>query len=181
MVVGAILWVFVLKSGVHATLAGVATALAVPLRARDGSEPLASLEHALHPWVTFAILPLFAFANAGVSLAGLGASVLVDKVTLGIALGLFAGKLIGVFGAAALLVRAGIARAPDGVGDDVLVGVALLCGIGFTMSLFIGTLAFPDATHAAALRLGVIGGSLLSGAFGAAWLAWRLPRVVAAP
>jgi NhaA family Na+:H+ antiporter len=86
-----------------------------------------------------------------------------------------------VFGAAALLVRAGIARAPDGVGDDVLVGVALLCGIGFTMSLFIGTLAFPDAMHAAALRLGVIGGSLLSGAFGAAWLAWRLPRVPAAP
>jgi Na+:H+ antiporter, NhaA family len=162
--VGAALWVCVLKSGVHATLAGVATALAIPLRVPDA--PLRRLEHALHPWVAYLILPVFAFANAGVSFAGMGIAVLTQPVTLGIALGLLFGKQIGVFLAVWLAVVCGLGKLPERATWPQLYGVALLCGIGFTMSLFIGGLAFEDAAHAAQVRLGVLGGSLASALLG---------------
>jgi len=163
---GIVLWVCVLKSGVHATLAGVAMALAVPVRDADGESPLKRLEHTLHPWVAFLVVPLFGFANAGVSFAGVTGAALLDGVSLGIAAGLFIGKQIGVVGAVVACVRLGWARLPDGVTWLGLYGVALLAGIGFTMSLFIGTLAWDNADHAVPLRLGVLAGSLLSGIVG---------------
>ena len=163
---GIVLWVCVLKSGVHATLAGVAMALAVPMRDADGESPLKRLEHTLHPWVAFLVVPLFGFANAGVSFAGVTGAALLDGVSLGIAAGLFIGKQIGVVGAVVACVRLGWARLPDGVTWQGLYGVALLAGIGFTMSLFIGTLAWDTADHAVPLRLGVLAGSLLSGIVG---------------
>ncbi len=177
VLVGLVLWVAVLKSGVHATLAGVALGLAVPPKAKDeeGHSPLRHLEHALHPWVAFGVLPAFAFANAGVSLAGLPLASLAEPVTLGIAAGLFVGKQVGIFGAIWLMVRLGLARLPEGMGWAAAYGVALLCGIGFTMSLFIGTLAFDDATRAAQLRLGVILGSLASAGGGYLVLRAALP------
>ncbi|MGQ0675855.1 MAG: Na+/H+ antiporter NhaA [Rhodospirillales bacterium] len=174
--IGALLWVCVLKSGVHATLAGVATAFAIPLAAREGEDagasPLRRLEHALHPWVAFLVLPAFAFANSGVSLSGLEASAALDPVTLGIALGLVLGKQIGVFGAIRLAVALGLGRMPDGATWTQIYGLALLCGIGFTMSLFIGGLAFGDPAHDAAVRIGVLSGSMVSALAGAAvlWL-----------
>jgi len=163
---GIVLWVCVLKSGVHATLAGVAMALAVPMRDADGESPLKRLEHTLHPWVAFMVVPLFGFANAGVSFAGVTGAALLDGVSLGIATGLFIGKQIGVVGAVLACVRLGWARLPDGVTWLGLYSVALLAGIGFTMSLFIGTLAWDTADHAVPLRLGVLAGSLLSGIVG---------------
>jgi len=163
---GIVLWVCVLKSGVHATLAGVAMALAVPMRDADGESPLKRLEHTLHPWVAFLVVPLFGFANAGVSFAGVTGAALLDGVSLGIAAGLFVGKQIGVVGAVLACVRLGWARLPDGVTWLGLYSVALLAGIGFTMSLFIGTLAWDTADHAVPLRLGVLAGSLLSGIVG---------------
>ncbi|MGF6604739.1 NhaA family Na+:H+ antiporter [Paraburkholderia sp. GAS448] len=168
VIVGVVLWVFVLKSGIHATLAGVATAFAVPLKTKDaqGHAPLHQLEHSLHPWVAFAILPIFAFANAGVSFAGVTLSALAAPLTLGIAAGLFVGKLAGVFGASAILVWLGLAKLPPGASWLQLVGVAALCGVGFTMSLFIGSLAFEGAEYFTPLRLGVIVGSTLSGVTG---------------
>jgi Na+:H+ antiporter, NhaA family len=168
VVVGVILWVFVLKSGVHATLAGVAVAFAVPLKTADpqGHAPLHQLEHSLHPWVAFGILPIFAFANAGVSFAGVTVTALAEPLPLGIALGLFVGKLVGVCGASAALVRLGLARLPEGTTWRQLVGVAALCGVGFTMSLFIGSLAFEGPEYFTPLRLGVIVGSTLSGITG---------------
>ena len=168
ILIGIVVWVCVLKSGIHATLAGVAVAFCIPLgrgRAHDES-PLKDLEHALHPWVAFGILPAFAFANAGVSLSGLSVSDLFAPVPLGIAAGLFLGKQIGVFGCAAAAIRLGWCRLPAGATWVHLYGVALLTGIGFTMSLFIGTLAFGDVAFAAEVRIGVIGGSLLSAGFG---------------
>ncbi|MGF6604826.1 Na+/H+ antiporter NhaA, partial [Paraburkholderia sp. GAS448] len=142
VIVGVILWVFVLKSGVHATLAGGAVAFAVPLKTTDdhGHAPLHRLEHGLHPWVAFGVLPIFAFANAGVSFTGVSLMALAEPLPLGIAEGLFIGKLVGVCGASALLVRLGLARLPEGASWLQMVGVAALCGIGFTMSLFIGSL-----------------------------------------
>ncbi|MFM0220465.1 Na+/H+ antiporter NhaA [Paraburkholderia dipogonis] len=168
VIVGVILWVFVLKSGVHATLAGVAVAFAVPLKTMDaqGHAPLHQLEHNLHPWVAFGVLPIFAFANAGVSFAGVTLTALAEPLPLGIAAGLFVGKLAGVFGASAVLVRLGLARLPEGASWLQLVGVAALCGVGFTMSLFIGSLAFEGPEYFTALRLGVIAGSTLSGVTG---------------
>jgi len=163
---GIVLWVCVLKSGVHATLAGVVTALAIPMRAADGRSPLQDLEHALHPWVAFLVVPLFGFANAGVSFAGMTIDALTNGVTLGIAAGLFVGKQIGVVATVYACVRLGIARLPEGVGWLSLYGVAVLSGIGFTMSLFIGTLAWETADYAAPLRLGVLVGSMLSGIVG---------------
>ena len=163
---GIVLWVCVLKSGVHATLAGVAMALAIPMAAAEGKSPLRQLEHALHPWVAFLVVPLFGFANAGVSFAGMSAGALTDGVSLGIAAGLFIGKQFGVVGAVYGCVRLGIARLPEGATWISLYGVALLAGIGFTMSLFIGTLAWDTADYAAPLRIGVLGGSLLSGVAG---------------
>jgi NhaA family Na+:H+ antiporter len=168
VLVGAVLWVCVLKSGVHATLAGVATALAIPLRGGPSDEepPLRRLEHALHPWVAYLILPAFAFANAGVSFAGLGLAALGKPVSLGIALGLFIGKQLGVLLAVWLAVVCRVGRLPDGASWMQLYGVAILCGIGFTMSLFIGGLAFDDVARAAEVRLGVLAGSLVSAVVG---------------
>jgi NhaA family Na+:H+ antiporter len=164
---GIFIWVCVLKSGVHATLAGVIVGFAVPLSVPGTSHsPLERLEETLHPWVAFGVLPLFAFANAGVSLEGFSLAELVAPIPLGIALGLFLGKQIGIFGASWLAVRAGIGRPPDGASWPQIYGVAVLGGIGFTMSLFIGTLAFSDPASAAEVRVGVLTGSLLSAILG---------------
>ncbi len=171
--VGAFLWLFVLKSGVHATLAGVALAFAIPLHGRrnPGHSPLKSLEHALHPWVSFWILPVFAFANAGIPLAGMTPGDLFHHVPLGIMLGLVFGKLAGVFGFSAMAIRLGWARLPEQGSWRQLFGVAALCGIGFTMSLFIGGLAFEHTGGSAesylfSHRIGILSGSLISGIFG---------------
>jgi NhaA family Na+:H+ antiporter len=168
LLVGLVMWVCVLKSGVHATLAGVIVALTIPLRVdRDAEEaPLVRLEHALHPWVVFFVMPVFAFANAGVALGGLTISDMLAPVPLGIALGLFFGKQLGVFGFAWVAARAGLCRLPDGITWAQIYGASLLAGIGFTMSLFIGTLAFADPGHATAVRIGVLSGSILSAVFG---------------
>jgi len=168
VLIGIVMWVCVLKSGVHATLAGVIVALTIPLRvsASDGPSPLLKLERALHPWVALGIMPIFAFANAGVNLTGLTVDDLLAPIPLGIALGLFVGKQVGVFGFAWLGTTLGLCRLPDGVTWAQAYGVALLAGIGFTMSLFIGTLAFSDPEHAQAVRLGVLAGSALSGVLG---------------
>ncbi len=180
VIVGLIVWVCVLKSGVHATLAGVATALAIPLRGGHGggASPLETAEHALHPWVAFAVLPVFAFCNAGVSLAGVGWNTLAQTVPLGIAAGLLVGKAVGVFGASWLIVRFTTARLPAGATRLQFVGVCVLCGVGFTMSLFIGALAFDGqgADRDIQLKLGVLGGSLLSGLIGTAILLRAAPR-----
>ena len=180
LLIGVVMWVAMLKSGVHATLAGVMLGMTIPL-ATPGSRdkgPLEELEDALHPWVAYGILPLFAFANAGVSLAGLGLDSLLEPVPLGIALGLFVGKQLGIFGAAAALIGTGWVKLPDGVTWGGLYGMSILCGIGFTMSLFIGALSF-DASHADLLvanRIGILCGSLVSALLGFAVLAWLLPR-----
>jgi NhaA family Na+:H+ antiporter len=166
---GIFVWVCVLKSGVHPTLAGVALGFAIPERggrAANGDSPLRRLEHMVHPWVTFAILPIFAFANAGVSLAGLSPSSIFAPVPLGIALGLLLGKQIGVMGTTWTAVRLGIGIRPKGATWFQIYGMALLTGIGFTMSLFIGTLAFPDPEYNVAVRIGVLGGSLACGIAG---------------
>ncbi|MEQ8388169.1 MAG: Na+/H+ antiporter NhaA [Alphaproteobacteria bacterium] len=164
VLVGIFLWVCVLKSGVHATLAGVALALAIPLRATNehGESPLKTFEHALLPWVAFGIMPLFAFANAGVSLSGLSLDSILAPVPLGIALGLFLGKQVGIAGFSWLAIRGGLCRLPDEVTWLQLYGASILAGIGFTMSLFIGTLAFSDPAYAVDVRIGVLGGSLIS-------------------
>lgn len=178
MIVGLALWVCVLKSGVHATLAGVVLAAAIPLRALDEEtrSPLRHLEERLHPWVAYLILPLFGFANAGVSFAGVSWGALGHPVTLGIILGLFVGKQVGIFGACWLAVRLGVARLPEGTDWLALYAVAILCGIGFTMSLFIGALAFDDPGHAASLRIGVLVGSLISAIAGIAVMRVALAR-----
>jgi len=164
ILVGVFIWVCVLKSGVHATLAGVAVGLAMPLRIGDatGDAPLERLEHSIHPWVTYGILPIFAFANAGVSLAGIAPSTALGPLPLGIALGLFIGKQVGVLGVSWLAIRLKLASLPDQATWAHLYGVALLTGIGFTMSLFIGTLAFPDPAFGASVRIGVLAGSVAS-------------------
>ncbi len=169
LVVGTIVWLCVLKSGVHATLAGVVTAFAIPLRGEDDAHsPLESLEHALHPWVAFIVLPMFAFANAGVALQGLSFASLADSVPLGIAAGLVVGKAVGVFGASWLLSATGAAALPDGANRWQFFGVCVLCGVGFTMSLFIGSLAFEGQGPAydTQVKIGVLGGSLIAGAVG---------------
>ena len=169
---GAVLWVFVLKFGVHATLAGVLVALAVPMRSRTDRErsPLKEFEHGLHPWVAYGILPLFAFANAGVSFEGVTFASLLEPVPLGIAAGLFVGKQLGVFLPMLAAIRLGVAEKPEGATWMQIYGVSAICGVGFTMSLFIGSLAFEDPagdrSFAAPIRLGVLCGSLLSGIVG---------------
>lgn len=178
-VVGLILWTSVLKSGVHATLAGVALGFLIPIDVEnEDGEPLAKkLEHDLHPWVIYFVLPVFAFANAGVSLAGVTWDVFVHPVTLGIALGLMIGKPAGVFIMTWLICQLGIAKLPDRVTWWQIYGVAVLCGVGFTMSLFIGTLAFDEAgiSYSPNDRLGVIIGSTLSAIWGYFVLRWALP------
>jgi NhaA family Na+:H+ antiporter len=180
ILLGVILWVLVLKSGVHATLAGVVTAFLVPLRDRRGQSPLHHMEEALTPYVGFLIVPLFAFANAGVGLDGLAVADLVAPLPLGIALGLVAGKLAGVFGTVWLLVRFGAARLPEGAGWSHILGVACLAGIGFTMSLFIGGLSFADMHLSNQVRLGVLGGSAVAAVLGYAVL-MTAPRSRAVP
>lgn len=166
--VGMFVWAAVLKSGVHATLAGVVTALAIPLARPDADtpSPLRRAEHGLHIWVAFLILPLFAFANAGVSLKGLAVSDLLSPVPLGIALGLFVGKQIGVFSMCWIAVKAGWAKLPEGANWVQVYAVACLTGVGFTMSLFIGTLAFDDDSLLNGVKLGVLMGSIASGVLG---------------
>jgi NhaA family Na+:H+ antiporter len=181
ILVGLALWLCVLKSGVHATLAGVVAALFVPARdaAHPEHPPLTRLEHALHPWVAFGILPVFAFFNAGVNLAGLSLADLLQPIPLGIMLGLVLGKQLGVFSFAWLAVRLGLARLPSGVDFKQVYGAAILCGIGFTMSLFIGMLAFENAASDEVIvtdRLGVLSGSLISAVVGYIVLNLVLPR-----
>ena len=169
MIVGLVLWVCVLKSGVHATLAGVALALCIPLRTGHGERsPSHALEHALHPWVAYAILPLFAFANAGVSLAGMSVDSFTHPVPLGIAVGLLLGKTVGVFGLTWVAIKLRLAALPAGASWGQLLGVAILCGIGFTMSLFVGSLAFvPGSSEFAGMdRMGILTGSFLAAVLG---------------
>jgi NhaA family Na+:H+ antiporter len=167
-VIGLLIWVCVLKSGIHATLAGVVTAMAIPLADGKGGSPLETAEHALHPWVAFLVLPMFAFANAGVNLDGVSLGTLAHGVPLGIALGLVLGKAIGVFGASWVLMRVTGAGLPAESTLRQFFGVCVLCGIGFTMSLFIGGLAFvgQDPLYATEVKLGVLGGSLIAGVLG---------------
>ncbi|WP_448189402.1 Na+/H+ antiporter NhaA [Azospirillum sp. sgz301742] len=176
MIAGAVLWVCVLKSGVHATLAGVALAFAIPLRG-EGSHseesPLHRLEHTLHPWVAYLVLPLFALANAGVPLDGITPASLLAPIPLGIGLGLFLGKQAGVMLAVWIAVRLRLAPLPAGASWYQLYGVAVLTGIGFTMSLFIGALAFNTPDKDVAVRLGVLAGSLVSALVGYALLAFQ--------
>ena len=182
--VGLVLWVAVLKSGVHATLAGVLLAFFIPLRTPSDVEepPLRRLEKDLHPSVAYGILPLFAFANTGISLSGLTLATLLEPVTLGIAAGLFIGKQVGVFGFAWVTIRLGLARLPNGSGWLDLYGVSILCGIGFTMSLFISSLAFGQnaAYNEVHDRLGILIGSLLSACAGYALLRYSLNRTQSA-
>ncbi len=179
LLVGALLWFCMLRSGIHATLAGVILALCIPLgdTEADAASPLLRLESALHPWVAFLIVPLFGFANAGVSLAGIAPANLLDPVPLGVALGLFLGKQVGISLLVLLAIRSGLARLPEGASWLQLYGVALLCGIGFTMSLFIGALAFPTAPFLVdEVKIGVLLGSLLSALAGVAVLLFAARR-----
>ena len=179
LLLGAVLWLLVLRSGVHATIAGVALAFTIPLFPSGGrpddvrGSPLHRLEHGLHNWVVFLIVPLFGFANAGVSFEGLTADALVDDLTLGVALGLVVGKLIGVFGSGFAAIHLGLAARPMGATRLQFLGVSLLCGIGFTMSLFIGLLAFAnDPLLQEEVKIGILSGSLLAGLAG-----WAVLRV----
>ena len=175
ILVGVVVWAAVLKSGVHATLAGFALAWFIPLKLKneDGHPMLLHLEHKLHNWVGFFVLPLFAFANAGVSLGGISMDTMLNPITLGIAAGLFIGKQLGIFGICWLTIKAGLAKLPEGATWVQLYGVSLLCGIGFTMSLFIGTLAFEDQPleYQTSVKVGVLLGSIVSALLGALLLA----------
>ncbi len=172
-----VMWVFVLKSGVHATLAGVAAAMTVPMVARDGSRLLEHMEHGLHYWVAFLIIPVFGFANAGVTLIGLSPTDLLAPLPLGIALGLLIGKQVGIFGFSFLAVKTGLAKLPEGVNWRQIHGLSLLAAIGFTMSLFIGNLAFANASQVDAVKLGVLSGSLVAALLGFFLLKLALPSV----
>lgn len=186
LLIGAVLWVFVLRSGVHATIAGVLLALTIPCGpapedAHAPHSPLHRLEHKLHHWVVFLIIPVFGFANAGVRLVGLPVEVLWDSLTLGVALGLFAGKAIGVFGCVMLAIRLNLTDMPMGAGRLQILGIALLCGIGFTMSLFIGMLAFDgNAVLQQEVKIGILAGSLVSGLLGFLLLRFA-PRQIPPP
>ncbi|PNH82562.1 Na+/H+ antiporter NhaA [Vibrio diazotrophicus] len=179
LIVGFILWVAVLKSGVHATLAGVVIGFSIPLKGKDKEHsPLKHLEHGLHSYVAFGILPLFAFANAGISLEGVSLSGLAQALPLGVALGLFIGKPLGIFSFSWVAVKLGIAKLPEGVGMRHIFAVSVLCGIGFTMSIFISSLAFGADfvnfdTYA---RLGILMGSTLAAVVGYFLLSVSLPK-----
>lgn len=177
-IVGLFLWVAVLKSGVHATLAGVAIGLAIPMKVtknRRSFSPLREAEHQLYPWVSLGVVPVFAFFNSGITLSASSVNALVSPTSLGIILGLFAGKQLGIFGAVWLAVRSGVAALPEGTGWWHLYGVAMVAGIGFTMSLFIAGLAFADPMAFRDARLSVVVGSLFS-AVGGATLLWFTHR-----
>lgn len=178
MIVGTFIWLFVLKSGVHATLAGIVVAAFIPLKKCDDHSPSRHLEHILHPWVAYGVLPIFAFANAGIPFAGVTSDIVLGTVSMGIVLGLFFGKQIGVFGMTALVIILGIAKKPEGTNWAMLYGISLICGVGFTMSLFIGSLAFEHGgfEQGIALRIGVIGGSVVSGICGWLVLHFSLPK-----
>lgn len=179
MIVGAILWVAVLKSGVHATLAGVVIGFAIPLKGNKGEKsPLKHMEHALHPYVAFGILPLFAFANAGISLEGVSIAGLTSMLPLGIALGLLIGKPLGIFSFSWIAVKSGVAKLPEGISMFHIFAVSVLCGIGFTMSIFISSLAFGQTnvefdTYA---RLGILMGSTTAAILGYLLLHISLPK-----
>ncbi|WP_412502777.1 Na+/H+ antiporter NhaA [Shewanella chilikensis] len=177
-VLGAILWVAVLKSGVHATLAGVIIAFCIPLRDKQGGSPSEHLEHTLHPWSTFLILPVFAFANAGVTLGGMSLESLVSPVPLGIALGLLLGKPIGVVLFSFIAVKLRLAELPEGIAWRHIMPVAVMCGIGFTMSMFIASLAFEHGgvVYSDLARLGILIGSMLAAVVGYFWLSKVLPE-----
>lgn len=179
--IGFILWASVLKSGVHATLAGVTLAMFIPYRHKDKPEvsPCRQLEHSLHPAVSFQILPLFAFANAGVSLSGIGWDALTHAVPMGIALGLFIGKPVGVFLFSWVAIKLGLAKLPEGANWTMLLGVACITGIGFTMSLFIGSLAFENsiAEYVTENRIGILLGTILSAVAGYLIMALGLRRL----
>lgn len=190
VIVGVFLWVAVLKSGIHATLAGVAIGLAIPMKVTHGGRtfsPLRNTEHQLYPWVALGVVPVFAFFNSGIVLSAASASGLATPGSLGIVLGLLVGKQLGIFGAVWLAVRFGVAKLPEGAGWRHLYGVALVAGIGFTMSLFIAGLAFSDPDMFRSARLSVVIGSLLSAIGGVAvlWTAGRSrsgsPRKVPEP
>ncbi|MGY8996306.1 MAG: Na+/H+ antiporter NhaA [Alphaproteobacteria bacterium] len=178
LLVGLVLWTCVLKSGVHATLAGVVLAFFIPLKDDKNPDfsPLQDLEHKLHPWVAFMILPIFGFANAGVHLGDFSLEIMFSGIPLGIALGLFIGKQIGVFGFTWLAVKLGLVKLSSDVDMRMIYGVSLLTGVGFTMSLFIGGLAFDDPDMIAKVKVGVLTGSVLSGVAGYAVLRWALSR-----
>ncbi|WLP94131.1 Na+/H+ antiporter NhaA [Psychrobacter sp. M13] len=168
LIIGLVMWVFVLKSGIHATLAGVVLALFIPMFDKTDPEhsPLEELEHSLQDIVSYAILPLFAFANSGISLKGAGLADLFHSVPLGIAAGLFIGKQLGVMLACWLIFKLGVSKMPNGMNFQQIYGAALLCGVGFTMSLFIGGLAFAGGDYVFDERLGIIMGSIVSGIAG---------------
>jgi NhaA family Na+:H+ antiporter len=174
LLLGALVWYFVLKSGVHATLAGVVTGLLIPLRGKtaDAPSPLESLEHTLHPWVAYLVLPLFAFANAGLALGGLQMGDVLAPVPLGIVLGLVLGKPVGIVAVALIARAAGIARFPEGMDFRAMVGLGMLCGVGFTMSLFISNLAYSTlgGHFGEASVLGVLCASVVSASIGWVWL-----------
>jgi NhaA family Na+:H+ antiporter len=176
MFIGMILWVSVLKSGVHATLAGIVLAFFIPFQASDGSSPVKKLEHELHSSVAYFILPLFAFMNAGVTLNADALASIFTNIPIGIALGLFIGKQVGIFGFSWLAVKLKLAPVPS-ISWSQLYGVAILCGVGFTMSLFIGSLAFEQGgNHLNIDRLGILLGSSCSAIVGYLYLRWVLPR-----
>jgi NhaA family Na+:H+ antiporter len=183
MLVGTVLWIAVLKSGVHATLAGVVIGFAIPLQGKPGEHsPLKHLEHGLHPYVAYAILPLFAFANAGISLQGVSLSGLSSMLPLGIAMGLLVGKPLGIFSFSWLAVKLGVARLPQGVNFKHIFAVSVLCGIGFTMSIFIASLAFTgvSAEFDTYARLGILMGSTSAAVIGYTLLRITLPKQQAA-
>lgn len=178
LVAGLILWIAVLKSGVHATLAGVVIGFAIPLKGNKGEHsPLKHLEHALHPYVAFAILPVFAFANAGISLQGVSLAGLTSMLPLGVALGLFLGKPLGIFSFSWAAVKLGVAKLPEGINFKHIFAVSVLCGIGFTMSIFISSLAFGQANEAydTYARLGILMGSTTAALLGYSLLRLSLP------
>ena len=175
VLLGILMWAFVLKSGVHATLAGVAAAMTVPIAARGGARPLERMEHALHPWVAFLVIPIFGFANAGVGLLGLQISDLFAPLPLGIALGLLIGKQVGILGFAWAAVKLGFAKLPEEVNWRQIHALSLLAAIGFTMSLFIGNLAFDSAAQVDAVKLGVLSGSTIAAIAGFLLLRATLP------
>lgn len=180
LMVGVVLWVAVLKSGVHATLAGVILAFFIPLRVENEKvkSPLHMLEHDLHPTVAYGILPLFAFVNTGISFQGLSLASLINPIPLGIAMGLFIGKQVGVFGFVWVAIKLKMAQLPEGANWLGLYGVAALCGVGFTMSLFISSLAFEQVGTTLAIddRLGILVGSLLAGITGYFILRYAFPK-----
>ncbi len=178
ILLGTILWFLVLKSGVHATLAGVVTAFFIPIVDKFGKSPLHALENALAPYVLYLIIPIFAFANAGVNLGDIQLADLFSSVPLGISGGLVLGKLVGVFGMTYILVKLGVARLPDGTGWVHILGLSLLAGIGFTMSLFIGGLSFENADLMNLVRLGVLTGSVIAAIIGYTILYMAAPKTV---